>query len=42
MSELPIAGSAVAMIVESRLCMNIAQATISEMTSWYERGVISR
>src|ERR1700732_4072961 len=37
--ERPIAGRAVAMIVESRLCMNIAQATISEMISWRVRGV---
>ena len=35
-SERAITGSAVAMIVESRFCMNIAQATISEMTSWRE------
>src|SRR5437660_565902 len=40
--EAPIAGRAVAMIVESRFCMNIAQATISETTSWRDRGVISR
>src|SRR5438445_10680467 len=36
-----MAGNAVAMIVESRFCMNIAQATIRETTSWRERCCIS-
>ena len=38
--EWPMVGKAVAMIVESRFCMNIAHATIRLMTSWRVRGVI--
>ena len=39
-SEAPIAGRAVAMIVESRLCMNKAHETINEITSRLVCGVI--
>jgi len=39
--DAPIAGSAVAMIVESSDCMNIAHDTIRLMASWCARGVIA-
>jgi ATP phosphoribosyltransferase len=39
-SELPIAGSAVAMIVESSDCMNKEHETIREITSRFVRAVV--